>query len=32
MPWQEARRLIFAPPTPEEMAEIDELMPRRARR
>jgi hypothetical protein len=32
MPWREAMRLIFAPPTPEETAEIDELMPRGARR
>jgi hypothetical protein len=30
--WEEARRLIFAPPTPEELAEIDEYRARRALR
>jgi len=29
IPWEAARALIFAPPTPEELAE---LRPRRARR
>ncbi len=29
IPWEEARALIFAPPTPEELAE---LRPQRARR
>lgn len=32
LPWEEARRLIFAPPTPEELAELEKFANARARR